>query len=110
MVKKADVWLIVVTLLLGALFLVIWKLSAKPGKTAVISVDGEVVAELPMDTDTTYTVRTEQGINVVEIKDAKLFVSKADCRDQICVEHRAITDQTETIVCLPHKLVLEVKE
>ncbi|MDO5126195.1 MAG: NusG domain II-containing protein [Eubacteriales bacterium] len=110
MVKKADVWFIVITLLLGIALFVIWKLSAKPGKTAVISVDGEIVAELPMNSDTTYTVRTEQGMNVVEVKDAKLFVSKADCRDQICVGHRAISDQTETIVCLPHKLVLEVKE
>ncbi|MBQ2115543.1 MAG: NusG domain II-containing protein, partial [Lachnospiraceae bacterium] len=28
--------------------------------------------------------------------------------DQYCVRHKAITGQNETIVCLPHKLVVEI--
>ena len=32
----------------------------------------------------------------------------ADCRDQICVRHRAVSAVGESIICLPHKLVVEI--
>ena len=35
---------------------------------------------------------------------------EADCPDQYCVEHAAIDKVNETIVCLPHKVVLEITE
>ena len=35
-------------------------------------------------------------------------MSKADCPDQICRNHAAISQTGETIVCLPHKAVIEI--
>jgi hypothetical protein len=32
----------------------------------------------------------------------------ADCRDQICVHHIPISGSGESIICLPHKLVVTV--
>ena len=33
---------------------------------------------------------------------------KQNCPDKICVNHAAISKKGETIVCLPHKVVVEV--
>lgn len=33
---------------------------------------------------------------------------EADCPDHYCVDHAAIDKVNETIVCLPHRVVLEI--
>ena len=33
---------------------------------------------------------------------------EADCPDLICVHHKPISRQGESIVCLPHKVIVEV--
>jgi len=33
---------------------------------------------------------------------------EADCRDGICVDHTPISLNGETIICLPHRLVIEI--
>ena len=35
-------------------------------------------------------------------------MKEADCPDQICVRHKAISKSGESIVCLPHKVVVEI--
>ena len=37
------------------------------------------------------------------------MMRKADCKDQICADHKAIEKSGETIVCLPHKVVIEIQ-
>lgn len=39
----------------------------------------------------------------------KSYNEKADCKDQICADHKAIEKSGETIVCLPHKVVIEIR-
>ena len=33
---------------------------------------------------------------------------QSSCPDLICVRHKAVSETGETIVCLPHKLVIEI--
>ena len=42
------------------------------------------------------------------IENGKVKMKEADCPDQICVHHRAISKNRETIVCLPNKVVVEI--
>ena len=46
--------------------------------------------------------------NVCEIRDGQVRMIEADCPDQLCVDMKAISAEGETIVCLPHKVVVEV--
>ena len=73
-----------------------------------ITVDGESKAFLPLGEDDSIRIDTDGGYNVITVKDGEVTVSEADCRDQICVEHKKIRKTGETIVCLPHKLVVTV--
>ncbi len=84
--------------------------NSKPGGNVTVSIDGEVVETLPLDKDTEYAVNTDMGMNIIVIKDGVVSVSNADCPDKICVEHAPIDSEGETIICLPHKLVIEIVE
>lgn len=97
-----------VLVLAGIIYLVFLG-SAEDGGKAVITVDGQVVQELPLDEDTTYQVDTPEGYNIVEIKDGWADVIEADCRDGLCADQKRIHKTGETIVCLPHKMVVTIE-
>ena len=42
-------------------------------------------------------------------KNGEAYVSEADCPDGICAAHRPISHVGETIVCLPHRVVIKVE-
>lgn len=46
--------------------------------------------------------------NICTIKDGIVSMTWADCPDQICVKTKEISKVGETIICLPHKVVLEI--
>ena len=43
-------------------------------------------------------------------KEGKAYMSGADCPDKLCVKQKAISKKGESIVCLPHKLVVQVTD
>ena len=61
-----------------------------------------------LDKNQTVTVETKYGTNTFVIQDGKVEMEDADCRDGICTDHAAISHKNETIVCLPHKMVISV--
>lgn len=54
-------------------------------------------------------INTEFGYNLIEIGDGKVRVVEADCPDQLDVKQGYIERPGEVIVCLPNKLVIEIK-
>lgn len=50
------------------------------------------------------------GKCILVIFDGKTDMESADCPNQICVHHSAISNTGETIVCLPNRVVIEVIE
>lgn len=63
----------------------------------------------------TYELRKDQeipvngGTNLLQIKNGKADMAKADCKDQLCVKQRAISRSRENIICLPNKVIVEVE-
>lgn len=75
--------------------------------TVTIVSDGKIAAELPLCEDTEISVK---GKNTVKIENGSVYVSDADCPDKLCVKQGKIGKSGGTIVCLPNKLTVEVKE
>ena len=46
--------------------------------------------------------------NLISVTDGKVVVEAADCKDQICVRHKPVSSKGESIICLPHRLVVEI--
>ena len=107
--KRGDLWLVSALLLLAAaLFVFHFATPNTDGTAAKITVDNKTVATLSLSHDTTYTVETASGYNVVVVEDGRAFVREADCKNHICVKSRAVSRVGETIVCLPHKMKVTV--
>lgn len=107
--KRRDIILIVVLLIIAAGAFGVMKLMQKNGSTVVVTVDSKVVYEGSLDDETTFEVPLTKGENTVIIKDGKAYMDHADCPDQICVNHKPISKTDETIVCLPHKVVVSIE-
>lgn len=75
----------------------------------VVIRDGEQnVYELPLSQNTTKNVTTDLGTNLIEIKDGRVHVEEADCPNQDCVHQGWVDAAGEQIVCLPHKLTVDI--
>lgn len=77
-----------------------------------IQVNGKEIKKVIFDEKligTTIPIKTDYGYNLVELDDNKVRVIEADCPDKIDVKQGYISRIGETIVCLPNKLVIEIK-
>ena len=81
------------------------------GRTAIITQDGRELFRIDLDKVTERQTLEITGAcrNTVEIEPGRIRVCAADCPDQICVDTGWIEDGTRPIVCLPNRLVIEIK-
>lgn len=107
--QKKD-WMLILIVLLAATVGLIWTYVSRQenGKQIQISVDGEVYGVYYLDESNHIEVKTDTGINIVCIENGAAYMEYADCPDQYCVQQGKIHLSHETLVCLPHKLVVEV--
>ncbi|MDD3222982.1 MAG: NusG domain II-containing protein [Lachnospiraceae bacterium] len=107
--KKGDIILICVILCLGlAGFFLVRSMNHEDGGTLTVTVDGQVYETYDLDEDQEVSLDVDGWHNHFQIKDGVVSMTEADCPDQYCVKHSAITKVNETIICLPHKVVLEI--
>lgn len=118
LVRPFDV-VIVILLLLGSFIpLIIFSQSAEnidESSTiyAVVTIDGEPVKEIELSEDTpneTFTFYPADGqYNIIEVDGTKIRNKEDNSPDQIAVKMGWISKPGETAICLPHKLIIEVK-
>ncbi len=102
---------------LGVLFLVLLAGAAwfsffgrNSGAVVEITVDGELYGSYALDKNQTVDIMVgETKTNTLVIQDGKADMTKASCPDKLCVHQKAISRTKETIVCLPNKVVAEVR-
>lgn len=107
--KKNDKILIIAVLIIGILVYVLFSFRGS-GKQVVVSQNGKESYRFDLTEENEIAVKYDnEEYNEIVIKDGKVSVISATCPDQICVEQGEISEEGETIVCLPHKLVIEIK-
>lgn len=108
--KRNDILLIAGVLLAALLCTGLYFFTySKDGDMVQITVDGTVTKTFPLDQNITYTISTQNAQkNILEIKNGKARITTADCPDQLCVHQKEISRQGETLVCLPHKVVVSI--
>ena len=107
--KKKDL-LIAVTVLCVAVFLAFFiRVGHKPGEMIRIMIDGDEYGTYSLFKDCEIIIENAYGYNKLIIKEGMAYMESADCPDGYCVEHKPISETNETIVCLPHKLVVEIQ-
>lgn len=76
---------------------------------AVITVQGQVIGEYPLNKNAEIPVQTDYGYNKVVIKNGTAEVTEADCPDSICVYTYPASERGAVIVCLPHAMMVEIQ-
>ena len=111
--KKNDIILIgsiLVLALLAYVGMTLFQGANTHDAEAVVLIDGVEYGSFPLDKDMVERIELPDGsYNVLEIKEGKADVTEASCPDGICVNHRAVSRQKQSITCLPNKLVVEIR-
>lgn len=80
------------------------------GDSVTVTVDGKGYGTYALSNDVTVEIKNADGVvtNILIIKDGKAHVEYASCPDGICVAHKPISREGESIVCLPNRVVITV--
>ncbi len=106
---RNDVILAAVIVVIAAIGLLLLNVFKTEGAFAVVKIDGIETARYPLSVNTEVVIETgDNQKNTLVIEDNKAFIKNATCPDKICEGHNKIAFKGETIVCLPHKVVVEI--
>ena len=103
---KNDLILIFVLLLLIVISFIFINPDVK-GKYVSVSVNGTQTAQYELSKDFETDI-VSNGVNHLVIKNGEAYISSADCKNLVCVNSGKIKKTGETIVCLPHNLIIEI--
>ena len=109
--KKKDIIIIALALLAAlALYLVSQVTLGAEASVVVVTVDGEEVLRKPLAMENRYEIAQDDGsLNVIRVEDGAVFMEEANCRDGLCIRQGKMRNGAKTIVCLPHKVVVQLK-
>ena len=106
--------LILIGCLLAAVILggLVLYLLREEGASVTVTVDGNPYGTYALSEELTLDIRTGDGgeqLNRLIIREGEAFVETATCPDGICAAHKPISRDGESIVCLPHRVVITVE-
>ena len=110
---KGDCYLL--ALLLAVLAGAFWLFAGeeKASLYAEIRVEGELCKRIELTGHRgkeTVEIVSDRGRNLIQVEDESICVLEADCPDKVCVKTGSLSKNGQTAACLPHKLLLEIKE
>lgn len=107
---KWDIIILLILILAGVFFSVwIFRPDSAPGNSLEIRQDGKILKSLPLNQNTKETINSKNGgTNTFIIQDGSVTMIEADCGDHTCIQTGSIQKNGESIVCLPHRLVLQI--
>lgn len=114
-IKKMDIVIIAVLLILSFTpHLIFFKTSQKGSKNnyAIIQVDGKIHKKIDLSKvkkSEKVNLNLPNGKNTLLIKNNSIQMYSANCNDALCVKQGNISKVGQTIICLPHKLIIEIK-
>ncbi len=106
-VKKGDILILVLALAIAGILVLAGRRHPQ-GDRVSITVNGKETL-YSLETDRVIPLDTAKGHNQVIIKDHTVYMESANCPDQICVRHKAVSKNGETIICLPNQVFIEVE-
>lgn len=107
-IKKGDIIIIIFVLFFAGTAYAL-TLSQGQGEYVHITANGETV-RYPLKEDRIIELSTgKEGYNTIVIRNHEVYMENASCQDQICVHHKAISKNRESIICLPNEVYVEVE-
>lgn len=82
------------------------------GETYVsIQVDGKEVQQitLPVEDSIDLNIQGKPGYNKIHIEQNRVWITESNCPDKLCVLKGKIHRAGDMIVCVPNRIVIEIK-
>ena len=109
-IKKDAVLVLLCIIISAAVYFIINIYVKKDGAYAVVKVDGEIIRSLELNKNTSVIVHGYQGgSNTIVVDNGQVYMTDADCPDKLCERTGRISRTGESIVCLPHRVVVEIQ-
>lgn len=109
-IKKDLILLFGIIFAAFILWLVPLLLNSSPPVMVKVIQDGQVTGRYSLLKEQEVSIPWgEENYNLMLISGGQVSVSDADCPDKLCVRQRAIARSGESIICLPHKLVIQIE-
>ena len=109
--KKKDLILGAGIIVIALAMLLVMQLTrGEEGNQIQVTLNGKIYGTYSLSKDQTIEVKDGDFYNRIRIEDRKAYMEEANCPDGYCEEQGKISGHTQTILCLPHKLVVEVLE
>lgn len=106
--KKWDLLIAVFFVIVAIISYIILNMTiGDNGNYAEVTVNGQHYATLNLHENKEIVI-TSKGSNILVISDGEAYMKDADCPDKICVHQGHISKTSQTIVCLPNKVVIKI--
>lgn len=114
--KKGDkiaavvIAIIVVASSIGVL--VYMSLARSSHHIAEIKQDGKVIRTIDLDqVESSEEISIAYGdeYNLIVVERGRIRVVDSDCPDKLCVKTGWITEPGQSVICLPHKLIVKIQ-
>ncbi len=109
--KKKDIILGSGIIAAALLMLLVLQINrGEEGNRIQVILDGKIYGTYSLEKNQVIEIEEGSFYNKIRVEDGKAYMEEANCPDGYCEEQGKISRHTQTIVCLPHKLVVEVLE
>lgn len=85
--------------------------NADTGTVAVIKVDGQIWDQIDLSqvrSGYEINIDTQYGHNTLLVEPGAISVIDADCPDHVCIRQGKLTGGGLSIICMPHRLVIQI--
>lgn len=109
-VLKVD-WILAVIILTASVvaFMFVSGKASQAGSSALFYCDGRLTGSYDLSHDQVVTPRAGEHQIRLEINAGRIRIVDSDCPRQICKHTGWISGQNQTIVCVPDKILIEIK-
>jgi len=106
---KTDIAMIVLVLCIALAGYVVGGFAlGSHSEFIIIEVDGNLHSKYSFGIENTVVIENTYGKNTVQITKTGVYVRDSNCPDGLDVLQGEITKPRQTIVCLPHRLVIYI--
>lgn len=106
--RKKEILAVLILLALSILGLLLLRLFSPEGAYVSVTVNGEETERISLASDGVYELNG--GTNLLVIQDGCAYMREASCPDGLCIKQGRIHLNGQSLVCLPNRLVVTVKD
>lgn len=112
--KKGDFVVVLLLLISSIIFLFFLSNTSNNNHNiyASIQLDGKEIRRVDFNSNEIgekIRIDSKYGYNILEVGDKKIRSIESDCKEKIHIKQGWISKPGQVLVCLPHKLVVEIK-